>query len=190
MAFYRRRLPHWQPGSASIFITWRLAKSLPVSFRIRNAQEEPRKAFVRFDRVLDTAVHGPKWLEDSRIARAVVQSLHRGKELGHYELFAYVVMPNHVHVLLGPRVEIARITKGIKGVTAREANKILGRIGEPFWLTESFDHWIRTDFSFRRVIRYIEMNPVTAGLVGEPEDWPWSSAAVGGKSFAAAAGTQ
>jgi putative transposase len=54
-------------------------------------------------------------------------------------------MANHVHVLFEPRVTVARIMGGIKGVTAREANRILGRIGQPFWQDESFDHWIRNE---------------------------------------------
>jgi REP element-mobilizing transposase RayT len=85
-------------------------------------------------------------------------------------------MPNHVHVLLDPSVTLARITKGLKGVTARQANEILGRIGKPFWQDETFDHWIRSRKQLERVQAYIERNPVAANLVSTPEEWPWSSA--------------
>jgi hypothetical protein len=65
----------------------------------------------------------------------------------------------------------------IKGSTAREANRILGRTGMRFWQEESFDHWIRNAEETRRVRTYIEGNPVAAGLVQKPEEWTWSSAA-------------
>lgn len=85
-------------------------------------------------------------------------------------------MPNHVHLLIAPRIPIRRITNGLKGVTARDANRILGRTGRPFWQDESFDHWVRTPAEFNRIRVYIESNPVSAGLADRPEDWLWSSA--------------
>ncbi len=81
-------------------------------------------------------------------------------------------MANHVHVLLRPEVPLRRIMNGIKGVTAQAANHILGRTGQPFWQDESFDHWVRSEAEFQRIWSYIERNPVTAGLVERPEDWP------------------
>jgi REP element-mobilizing transposase RayT len=88
-------------------------------------------------------------------------------------------MANHVHVFLKPKGDatIERITKHVKGFTAREANLFLGRTGQKFWQDESFDHWSRDKDEFFRIIKYIENNPVKAGLVKRPEDWPWSSAA-------------
>jgi putative DNA methylase len=91
-------------------------------------------------------------------------------------LHAYVVMRNHVHVLLDPHVPLRRITGGIKGVSARDANGALGRTGKAFWQDESFDHWIRDSAQFERIRTYIEHNPVKAGLAARPEDWRWSSA--------------
>lgn len=85
-------------------------------------------------------------------------------------------MANHVHLLLTPKVELRRITRSLKGVTARQANQTLHRAGKPFWQDESFDHWVRNEVEFVQIRRYIEQNPVTAGLVERPEDWRWSSA--------------
>ncbi len=68
------------------------------------------------------------------------------------------------------------VTRAIKSYSARKANHILGRTGEPFWQDESYDHWIRKDDEINRIIRYIEWNPVRASLVERIEDWPWSSA--------------
>ena len=85
-------------------------------------------------------------------------------------------MANHVHVLLWPRAPLEKITRAVKGFTARQANKLLGRTGKRFWHEESYDHWIRTEEEFQRISAYIESNPVSAGLVKKPEDWLWSSA--------------
>ncbi|MEK6302578.1 MAG: hypothetical protein AABO41_17845 [Acidobacteriota bacterium] len=68
------------------------------------------------------------------------------------------------------------ITKRLKGYTALEANRALGRTGQTFWHQESFDHWARDEGEFYRIIAYIENNPVKAGLVLKPGDWRWSSA--------------
>jgi len=72
-------------------------------------------------------------------------------------------------------VRLRRITQSLKGYTAREANKILGRKGD-FWQTEGFDHWIRDESSHRRCVEYIDRNPVEAELCKQPEEWPWGSA--------------
>ena len=73
------------------------------------------------------------FLRQPEIAKIVMESLHRGAELGHYELGPWVIMANHVHVLLLPRISPPRLLCTLKGATAREANRILGRKGEPFW---------------------------------------------------------
>jgi REP element-mobilizing transposase RayT len=110
------------------------------------------------------------------IASIVVASLKRGEQLTQYELGAYVVMPNHVHNLLLPKISPSRLMQSLKGVTARDANRILGRTGETFWQAESYDHWVRDEKEWRRIAAYIEDNPVKAGLVSLAEDYKWSSA--------------
>jgi len=65
----------------------------------------------------------------------------------------------------------------LKGYTARQANRMLGRTGEAFWQPESYDHWVRSEQEWGRIVRYIENNPVGAGLASRPEAYPWSSAA-------------
>jgi REP element-mobilizing transposase RayT len=133
--------------------------------------------FVLSDRALDRADRGPLWLKDPRVAEMVVDSFFFGEErLGQYVLHAYVVMANHVHLLLAPKVELAKITRSLKGATARRANEVLGRTGEVFWRRESYDHWVRNPVEFRKIVHYIERNPVKAGLVSDPEEYPWSSA--------------
>ncbi len=84
-------------------------------------------------------------------------------------------MPNHVHMLIFPKVEMAELMRQLKGRTAKTANQILGRSGQPFWQSESFDHWCRNVAEMRKVRQYIVMNPVKARLVARAQDWPWSS---------------
>jgi REP element-mobilizing transposase RayT len=103
--------------------------------------------------------------------------MHKGAcALNFYDLHAFAVMPNHVHLLISPKTLVSRIMNGLKGVTARDANSILSRKGKHFWQDESFDHWVRSPWEFDRIRTYIETNPVSAGLVVRPQDWLWSSA--------------
>jgi len=118
------------------------------------------------------------YLRQPAIAQLVVESIRKGVQLGHYELYAYVVMGNHVHVLIDPHIHPSRLLKSLKGATAREANKLVGRTGEPFWHKESYDDWVRDQAEFGRIRLYIENNPVKAGLVKLPHDYPWSSASI------------
>ena len=117
------------------------------------------------------------WLKNPRIAQLVVDAILRGAgELHHYDVHSFSVMPNHVHLLLTPKLQVRKIMRALKGATARRANELLHRTGQPFWQDESFDHWVRDEGQFWRLKQYIERNPVKAGLVRTPEDWPWSSA--------------
>jgi REP element-mobilizing transposase RayT len=138
--------------------------------------EDWEEGFRMADARLDRASRGPFWLRDPELAGYAEDAVIRGAELRHYDLHAYVVMPNHMHILLEPHVPLARITRGLKGVSARDANATLGRVGRPFWQDESFDHWVRNEAEFERIHTYIESNPTLAGLVAKPEDWQWSSA--------------
>jgi putative transposase len=175
VAEYRRRLPHFHPDGAYLFITWRLHGTMPAS-PPAIIYATPGHAFVAQDRALDRA-EGYRWLADTRIAQHIVDTIRIGEsEKGFYDLQAWVVMPNHIHMLILPHVALPQITQWIKGKTAREANHLLQRTGEPFWQDESYDHWVRNEKEFNRIVSYIEDNPVSAGLTPTAEDWPWSSA--------------
>jgi len=181
MSFYRRRLPHWQPEGVSIFLTWRLFGSLPKQklYERSEAILTEGQRFLAIDRQMDAAATGPTWLKNPAIAGCVVDTLFLGEqEWELYKLCAWVVMSNHVHVLLTPRVKLADVTRSIKKTSARQANLILARTGQPFWQDESYDHWVRDGKEFDRITAYIEWNPVRAGLVKCVEKWPWSSASI------------
>jgi REP element-mobilizing transposase RayT len=155
MVEYRRRLPHFHPDGAYLFVTWRLHGSLPLA-RPDVTYATPGHAFVARDRALAQG-HGQCWLSDARVARRVGEIIRAGESQKRlYELQAWVVMPNHVHILILPHGALPRITHWIKGSTAREANLLLGRTGTPFWQDESYDHWVRNEREFGRVVAYIE----------------------------------
>lgn len=178
MSFYRRKLRHWQPEGRAIFLTWRLQGSLPRS-KIPSSLTEGER-FVQQDRELDAASFGPTHLRNPRIAEGIARTLCRAANQWElYQLHAWVVMSNHVHILVQPHKPLSEITRAVKNTTAREANLILGRTGRPFWQAESFDHWVRNSTQFNRIVVYIEQNPVKAGLVERPDMWKWSSAWAG-----------
>ena len=107
----------------------------------------------------------------------VVEAIHFGERgLHRYLLHAFVVMANHVHLLISPHVPLPALIKSLKSLTARRANQMLVRTGSPFWQEESYDHCVRNDREFERIRAYIEENPVRAGLAGEAAEFRWSSA--------------
>ena len=176
MLEYRRRLPHFQLDDAHIFLTWRLFGSLPA-VRAKGHYPTPGHAFVAVDRALAQPGSGPQWLRDPRIAGLVAESIRSGESQRRwYELDAWVVMPNHVHLLILPQVSVPTITRWLKSWTARQANQLLGLTGQSFWQDESYDHWVRNRQERDRIVWYIEQNPVSAGLAAAVEQWRWSSA--------------
>jgi putative transposase len=181
--FYRRKLPHWHPDlteATFLFVTWRLAGSIPWARLPQLPTGVPLsagRAFLALDREVDQAAFGPVWLQDGRVASVVADALLYG-ESGRrfYQLRAWVIMPNHVHVLLLPHTSLPVIMRWLKGSTARQAKRILGRTGQAFWQDESFDHRVRDEAELNRLVHYVEHNPVSAGLAVNPCAWHWSSA--------------
>jgi REP element-mobilizing transposase RayT len=173
--FHVRRLPHYHCNDQPIFLTWRLFGTLPPGRRFLSRLTSG-KAFVAMDHLLDNARTGPLYLRQPETARLVVDSI-RYRDGETHQLHKYVVMANHVHLLITPRVPVPKLTESLKRFTARECNRILGLTGRPFWQDESYDRLVRNEKEFERIAFYIEMNPVRAGLVATPEDFPWSSAA-------------
>lgn len=173
MEYYRRKLPHWHPENEWLFITFRLHGSLPV--KSRPSEAGGGEDFVRWDRELDAALVGPTWLKNARVAGIAVDVITEAETRQMCQLGAFVVMSNHVHLLLRPSVAARRLTQWIKGVSALRANRMLDRTGQ-FWQHESYDHCVRSGVEHRRICDYIEQNPVKAGLVECGQDWAWSSA--------------
>lgn len=90
------------------------------------------RQFAALDCLLEKTRTGPFYLQSPAIADIVVEAIaHNASTLSHYELHAFVVMPNHVHLLLTPAIPLPKITKSLKGITAKRANLVLGLTGIP-----------------------------------------------------------
>lgn len=173
----RGYLPHFDGPQQTQFVTFRLYDSLPQSVleRYRTECSEDSKFRKSIERYLDTG-YGACWLRIPEVATIVRDSL-KFNDGTKYRLISWVLMPNHVHLLLTPNenVHLSDILHSIKSFTAQKANKLLGRKGQ-FWQHESFDRYIRGYRHFAAVVRYIEQNPVKARLCHKPEEWVFSSA--------------
>jgi putative transposase len=198
-SFYTRNLPHIQPLNTTLFLTFRLAGSLPKEVLTRMIDEKlllekalrndsttsqsrfrelARRHFAMLESCLDKAAVGPTWLADDRVADIVAEALHYwdGKK---YRLDAYSIMPNHVHSVFAPLTHantpesLSSIMHSLKRNTARRANQILGRSGA-FWAHESFDHYVRNHNEWLRIVKYVLQNPVKASLAKKWEDWSWN----------------
>ena len=128
------------------------------------------------DRLLGTTRIGRLHLERRELAEMVVEAMGFLERHQRYVFHNYIVMANHVHLLITPNVEVSKITQSLKRFTARRGNEMLGVSNQAFWQDESYDRWVRDEVEFERIARYIENNPVSAGLCTTPEDFPWSSA--------------
>lgn len=194
----RGHLPNLKRAGSVYFVTFRLADSLPSEIikQLKHEREallqqalaakrpltwqEEQQLFAWYsDRVesfLD-AGSGECWLRQPELARLVADAI-KFFDGDRYDLHAWVVMPNHAHVVVWPRPghTLSAILHSWKSFTATKANKLLQRVGKHFWQKESYNHSIRDDAERARLCAYVANNPVKARLCEQPEDWPWSSA--------------
>jgi putative transposase len=113
-------------------------------------------------------------LLDAPAARETVEVVLEQTRARHQaRIYAYVLMPEHMHMLVNepPQILLAQFLKALKQMTSR---KLRGQ-RERFWQDRYYDSNIRGETARSEVIRYIHRNPVKRGLVAKPEDWPWSS---------------
>jgi putative transposase len=179
----RGYLPHVDEGGLTQFVTFRLGDALPghvvgeMQEAVKGLQsgEVQQERFRQIEGWIDRG-HGACWLRREDIG-SVVEDALRYFDGKRYELHAWVVMPNHVHLLftLVEGESLDKVMKSLKSFTARRCNKALGRSGN-FWYREYFDRYIRNEKHFSDVVDYIEYNPVKAGLCTKPEHWKRSSA--------------
>ncbi len=177
-----RNLPHWRQSGTTYFVTFRLADSLPQDKmrQLRNEREnwlkrhpEPRSPsdIAEYHRLFSKKIE--EWLDagagscvlaQPNVAAIVADALKHfhGKR---YILGEWVVMPNHVHVVITPLGEhhLSDILHSWKSFTANAINKVLQRSGE-LWQHESYDHIVRSAKQLERIEQYIRENPVKAGV--------------------------
>lgn len=183
-------LPHWTKQGGIYSVTFRLADSIPqgklnvwlferksilayakMQNRPLTKDDHERLTFLHsenIERYLQNG-HGSSCLGKDDIA-SVVSSALKHFEGDRCRLYAWCIMPNHVHVIVQPLAgnELSKILQSWKSFTAKEVNKLLNRSGT-FWAVEYYDHLIRTGEELERCIRYVWENPDKAVL---PE-WPW-----------------
>jgi putative DNA methylase len=174
----QRHLPHIYVIGQPLFVTFRLHGSLPPGRNFDRESMSSGEAFVCMDRLLDNYRPSPVYLGEPNIAERVIDAIQAGAS-SSYGLHAWVLMPNHVHLLVTTRADVSGCYRQ-KGSTARQGNLLLGRTGAPFWQDESYDRLVRNSEEFGRIERYIVQNPVRAGLARSAEEYRWSSAWLAG----------
>ncbi len=164
-----RNLPHWRQPGVTYFITFRLADSLPAEKRrelelsLSQADLDDHPIFMpQLEKWLDSG-YGECLLRNPIHAKIVADCL-RHFDGQRYDLLAWVVMPNHVHVLVRSveSHDIDKVLHTWKSFTAHEINKVLGRSGQ-LWQLESYDHIVRDPQALWSIANYIVTNPVKAG---------------------------
>ena len=187
----RGYLPHRDEPGLTQFVTFHLADSFPESLRSEWEHfakiEDDREQRKQLEAYLDKG-RGECHLRRPEIAKLVEDNFRQfsAERCGsqsrapgapaRYELRAWVVMPNHVHVLFRVgTVSMAETVGAWKKHTGRLANKLLGKRGA-FWAEDYFDTYMRVAEHELKTVRYIENNPTKAKLVLDPKDWSWSSA--------------
>jgi 1-hydroxy-2-methyl-2-(E)-butenyl 4-diphosphate synthase len=189
-------LPHWRIPGATYAVTFRTKDSLPASVLkgyeqkksilleqitketqragSRDASDSLRKLHAEIqslnETIIEPALHaadGPQPLADPAIAMMMLQALkHFDGE--RYDLLAWSVMPNHVHVLITPYEghELEKILQAMKTHSAKEANRMLGKTGT-FWQEEYYDHIVRDGEDLKHQVGYILRNPAHGRCSGE-----------------------
>jgi len=136
--------------------------------------EDDRKRRIELENYLDKG-RGECHLRRPAIAKLVEDSL-RFRHGTQYDLRAWVIMPNHVHLLFQVQeVPMSQLVDAWKGFTAKKANRVLARNGK-FWQDGYWDTYMRDEKHEGRARRYVENNPTKARLVSLRKEWPWSSA--------------
>jgi len=159
----RGYLPHYDGYEVSQHVVFRLHDSVPPGIQSG-------------DDILDQGL-GSAVLSRADCASEVAGALKHGDETGRYTLQAWCIMPNHVHALVATNAEfeLGAIVRSWKAYSAAKINALLGQRGR-LWAADYFDRYVRDQAHFETTKRYIEMNPVVAGLCDAPERWRFSSA--------------
>jgi REP element-mobilizing transposase RayT len=178
-------LPHWTAENAIYHVIFRLADSLPQEVLWKFEQErelllkqpsltpEDRKRLKylvseRIEAYLDSG-YGSSLMKSPEIADCVQEiiTFHDGN---HFQLHAWCIMPNHVHLVIEPNkgIELSSIMQNIKSVSSHRINELLSNRGT-VWQKEPYDHIVRNEASYCTLINYVVNNPVKAKLIG----WKW-----------------
>ncbi|PIY07934.1 MAG: hypothetical protein COZ18_14895 [Flexibacter sp. CG_4_10_14_3_um_filter_32_15] len=193
-------LPHIYPKGATFFITFCLYGAVPsdavnaiqgkYDIKIKEAREKQvsknekkislyhlgKKYFAEYDNLLEQYSKNDDFLKNPKVAQLVINKMkeYDGKR---YDLLAYCIMSNHVHLLFCTadyeNEKVSKTMQLIKGTSAYDSNQVLKRRGK-FWQTESYDHYVRNDKELENIKHYILENPVKAGIVEKWTEYPFT----------------
>ncbi len=172
-------LPHYDHPDLIQAITFRLYDSMPANLRYEWAYligiNQPEVHLAKIQSYIDRGL-GSCLLRNPLVAQIVEDCLLK-YHLLRYRLLAWVIMPNHVHVLILPISgwSLATIVRDWKGYSTRLINAGTQHDGS-IWHRNYFDRYIRDENHLERAVLYVHNNPVKAGLVTDPRAWPYSSA--------------
>lgn len=193
LRMYRAQKRWWEEETKRIVALKLKDDSPEIKAHELSLREFHRKWFVQFEEILHKQETGPTWLKDDQVAKIVADALHY-RDGKAYRLDAYCIMSNHVHTVFAPFLTaeelrevllpeglrfisknppLDRIMKSLKGYSAWEANGAIGRRGT-FWQRESYDHVVRNNAEFDRIVKYVLDNPVKASLTKDWQKWKWS----------------
>ena len=153
---------------------------LKENYKNKGLREENMQEYMNIEKLklihehLDLG-YGECYLKDLRASKIVEKALFYFDNI-KYNLFAWCIMPNHVHVLLQCREPLSKISFSLKSYTAKKIKEELSLTNKHIWQREYYDRFMRDAYHFKMCKDYIEMNPVKAGLVKTKEDWQFSSA--------------
>ncbi len=184
--YSRGYLPHRDRPGLLQAISYRLADSLPadvlanIKTKLHSLPtiEQDNQQRVILEEWLDKG-YGSCILRNPEVAECVVDTW-RKFDGERYDLIAWVVMPNHVHVLIRAYdgQSLGKIVQSWKSFTGRKFSALTEKDSvNGIWMREYWDRYIRSEKHFVLAIDYIHQNPVNAGLVSHAQDWQWSSAA-------------
>jgi REP element-mobilizing transposase RayT len=189
ISFWRGVLPHWEVVDGRYFITIHLRGAIPLEGQNRIREMSAglsnfaqatnpkvlalqRQIFQEMECWLDRTPYCSD-LKIPAIADMCVEAIvNRGQR--SWKPLEWVIMPSHIHLFLElTEPGLKKQIEQFKRWTGHQASQILQRKGIPFWQSEWFDHWSRSDAQDEQIINYIRQNPVKAGLVADYKLWPY-----------------
>ena len=191
IGFWRGRLPHWEVEDGRYFVTVHLAGAIPsqgmqriqqLSTELQKREDNQsaeasmplmRTIFREMELWLDRTEHNTL-LNNFKIAEIVVEAIHHRVQFQRWNVYEFVIMPSHIHLFLSVlQGTLKDSMEDFKRWTGHQAAKLAELPNGRFWQDEWFDHWSRSDEQDERIIKYIQQNPVTAGLVQSASDWQY-----------------
>ncbi len=189
ISFHEGRLPHWEVSDGKYFATLCLLGAIPAAAVKRFKEErkaletlqggellrKKREILAQMEKHLDSK-SAPRLLAEPAIAEMVMEAIEFRQRQGLWNVIEFVIMPSHLHIFLEPLEDsLFETLVEFKRWTGHRAADLRGVRAKRFWAREWFDHWSRSSEQDERIVKYIRMNPVKAGLVKNYKAWRYGS---------------